>query len=567
MPHGSQTHRPRRTGGDESVDLVRTGSAAHTHLVSAPDVAALGSPPDVERRLSDIWSRASRFALPAAILAAIGGVVVATARFGIGLTPDSVIYVNGARSIADGRGYTDQFGDAIGLFAPGYSAMLSLGERLGIDALDFARWLSVVGFVLTVVLAWVLLGRHVRSAGIRAATTILIGCSAVLLEIYAKLLSEHLFVPVILAFVLVGEELIDRPSANRWFAAGVVLAWAAFYLRYAGIVLAVIGGLVVLVAGWRTNRVRAAIRSLGFVFASLSLPVVWMVRNQNATGDLMGPRARSSVTLAGNVRRVAYEMSEWTATKLTPHALRPVAFVIVGVALVLTVFWLWRRHAPMPHDARAMLPLAILIVVYVAYLIGSATLVAFAAIDTRFLVPVYVPVVVCGAWGFEHLRERLPTPALRTLLTVLGVVWIVANGVWFAGRAVGYARAGAGGYATERYQSSPLLRDVDRLDFATPTFTNDPFVISVLLDKDARLSVAASYFNSRSKTQQLPAFLDTVACSGRVRLIWFEPNMRSYLYTPAQLQRWLILKPIVQRRDGTIYDVRPRPGVTPACTR
>ena len=50
-------------------------------------------------------------------------------------------------------------------------------------------------------------------------------------------------------------------------------------------------------------------------------------------------------------------------------------------------------------------------------------------------------------------------------------------------------------------------------------------------------------------------------------LIWFEPNMRAYLYTPEQLQRSLILRPIVERKDGVIYDVRPRPGVTPECSQ
>ena len=88
----------------------------------------------------------------------------------------------------------------------------------------------------------------------------------------------------------------------------------------------------------------------------------------------------------------------------------------------------------------------------------------------------------------------------------------------------------------------------------------------MLLDKNVRLSVPETFFNSPTKTRSSPGFLDMVACARNVQLIWFEPNMRAYLYTPEELQRSLILRPIVERKDGVIYDVRPRPGVTPECS-
>ncbi len=533
--------------------------------MSSTNDAAQDAPPDEAGRLAGRWTAASRLALPAAILAAIVGVLVATSRYGIGLTPDSVTYVTGARGIADGRGYTDAFDSAIGLFPPGYSAVLALGEWLGIGVLDAARGLSALSFGFTVFLAWVLLGRHVRSPGVRAAATILVGCSAVLLEIYSKLLSEHLFVPVVLLFILVCEELLDRPRYSGWFAGAVALAWAGFYLRYVGLVLILVGGLVLVVAGWSKGRVAAVARAAVFGVASISVPAIWMLRNQDAKGDPLGPRAESSVTVLGNLRRVADEVGEWIATRLVPSALHLVVLAVVVVALLAIIVWWWRRATPVPPDWKTMLPTTLLIVVYVVYLVGSATVVAFAAIDTRFMVPVYVPLVVLGAWGFERIRAVLPSPRLRTVVTVLGVLWIVANGLWFAGRAVGYARNGAGGYATERFHDSRILREVDRLDLADLTYSNDPFAISVLLDKEVRLSVAARYFNSQSKTTQLPQFLETISCAGHAQLIWLEPNMRTYLYTPEELQRDLILDPIDERDDGVVYDIRPRPGVTPEC--
>ena len=72
---------------------------------------------------------------------------------------------------------------------------LSLGEHAGIHAIDAARWLSAVALVATIVLGYVVLCRHVRSEGVRAAATVSIGCSAVLLEIYEQMVEPTLWDP------------------------------------------------------------------------------------------------------------------------------------------------------------------------------------------------------------------------------------------------------------------------------------------------------------------------------------------------------------------------------------
>ena len=74
-----------------------------------------------------------------------------------------MVYFNGARALADGRGFTDPFGSAIVLFPPGYPAVLALGHQLGMGVLDAGRWLGALSFGVTVFFAAVLLRRHVRS--------------------------------------------------------------------------------------------------------------------------------------------------------------------------------------------------------------------------------------------------------------------------------------------------------------------------------------------------------------------------------------------------------------------
>ena len=163
---------------------------------------------------------------------------------------------------------------------------------------------------------------------------------------------------------------------------------------------------------------------------------MWMVRNVNAVGDPMGPHAEASASISNNVYRVANELSQWVATQLAPPAIRAVVLAGVIVAVVAIIALQVRRGTRLPDDWRKMAPLCLLVAAYVGYLVASASIVAFGAINTRFLLPVFVPIVVLAAWLFERFRDRLESRSLRNVVTAIGIAWVAVNVVWFAGRAV-----------------------------------------------------------------------------------------------------------------------------------
>jgi hypothetical protein len=102
------------------------------------------------------------------------------------------------------------------------------------------------------------------------------------------------------------------------------------------------------------------------------------------------------------------------------------------------------------------------------------------------------------------------------------------------------------------------MHDVRNLDFSIPTFSNDVPAIGLFTGLQARPSVERTRFQSDKQTGALPAFVRRVQCQGKVRLIWFLPNTRPYMYDPAQLRTRLRLTPTIRRSDGVIYDVTPR---------
>jgi hypothetical protein len=391
----------------------------------------------------------------------------------------------------------------------------------------------------------------------------------VLLDVYEKALSEHLFIPVTLLFALVLEELMRRPRAASWFAAGVLCVWASFFLRYIGIVFAVTGALVIVVAEWRRHRAGGLVRGAVFGALAVSAPLAWAIRNVDRGSGAFGHRASSSAGVITNVSRAGKPVASWIVTDAGPAAVR--ALVIVGVLAFVAILALLAASSTSsaskePVEWRPLVPLALLVVVYVVYLTTSASIVAFGAIsNTRFMVPVYVPVVVLGAWAFEQLRDRLDTASLRRVANVAAIAFVGVNVVWFAARATDAERHGAGGYATARYHESELLSEVRHLDTSIPAFSNDTPAIALFTGRTVKPSVAKTYFHSDDETGKLGDFVREVSCRKRVLLIWFTPNPRPYLYTPLQLRTRVSLRAIVTRNDGTIYELRPLAATAGSC--
>jgi hypothetical protein len=500
------------------------------------------------------------------LVVSVVGILIATSRYGVGLTPDSVRYLRGADSLAHGQGYTAG-PDAITDFPPGYSFLLSLLERAGLEGLDAARLLSVVCLVTTVALGYLLLRRHVYSRAVLVGGTVVIACSAVLLQIYEKALSEHAFLVVLLLFVLAAETLLERPRDLRLLAAMAALAWAAFYLRYAGLFLVAVGALLIVVAGWAGGAPRAVARAAVWSVVAIALPAVWMARNVHVGSGPMGSRSAAADSYFANTAHSASEVSTWLATEGAPAALRSLLFAALVVGVVVVLVLLVRGRLTLPTDTRTLLPLLALVVAYVVYLVVSSSLVAIASINTRLMVPVFIPIVVIGAWSFEWIRGAMSSRSWRSALNAVALVWVVMNVVWFGTAAVQSARHGAGGYATSRWQNSEIMDDVRTLDFSVPTYSNAPDAVWFFTGHDIRISAERTAFHSEEQTGKLQSFVNGVACAGRATLVWFQPNPRSYLYTPAQLRNELVLRPVVRRGDGVIYDLRARTPDTSHCTR
>jgi hypothetical protein len=473
----------------------------------------------------------------AAVAAALS---LAATREGPAVTADSIVYVSGARHLADGDGYRDYAHAEITGYAPGVSMILAGGDVLGIDAVDGARAVDALGFAALVILAFLLARRHVSRSGALWVTAG-VGVSAPLLGVYSTIWSEPLFCVVTVGFVLVLEQLtLDEGRALGRVAAAGLIGGVAFFLRYPGMVLVPIGLVVIVLATWRAGARATIERLVVFAVAAGVVPFVIIVRNYLTDGSLLADRAQSTTNASSVLGDGFRTLRSWVvAGASVPAALATLALLSV-IAAVIAGWW----HIGVPALQRERV-LFVVVGGYVAYLVVSELVTKIDPLGTRFLSPIYVPLLVLAAVAVEALL------ADRRHWGIIGAATIVA--LWSIGslvKSVSYASQTRGGFAASNWASADFLAAVDALPSNSRIVSN---VGDGIYYTTGREPIALG--------PRDPATLRAAVRAGApVYLAWHVPNHRD-VARPAQLRRdGFTLDAVARVPDGVVYRVRQDQG-------
>ena len=219
------------------------------------------------------------------------------------VTPDSSSYLSTAGHLAGGEGLTSDFAPDTSSYSiaeqlelarrvpltewpPLYPAVLAGGTALGPGALDVARIVHALAVAATAVLAALLVRRAVAPPPLVLAASGLLAVlgpvqaselrllSVPLLGQSAFVLSETLFLPLLLAALLVGAHVAR--GGRRTLVAAVVLVAAATLTRYVGVAAgAGAAAMVLTTAG--VGRRRRLRRATALLLAGPGVVVAWTV--------------------------------------------------------------------------------------------------------------------------------------------------------------------------------------------------------------------------------------------------------------------------------------------------
>ncbi len=372
----------------------------------------------------------TRFKLLLSILGLIGiGIILmATSHFGVGVSPDSVLYISVARNIAKGMNFVDFNGSPLVTQPPLYPAILALvGFISGIDPLSSTRILNALLFGASIYLSGLLFAKYLAPyPGYALLGTISVLVSIPLIPVFLMAWSEPLFIFFVLLFLIFFESYLKKKTLFSLVLLSLSVSFACL-TRYIGIVLVITG--VASISLLCKNNLKAKIwHLLLFIFLS-TLPIgIWVIRNYLLSGTLFGPRSISTYTYSQNLVATFNNILYWyLPTRIANSRIYlMVLSTITGFIIGLKFKDVWREEKT--NFLRFGL-FGIFILIYTGFLVISSKTAFLQIIDNRYLSPIYVPTTILllslAKILFEPLSTRLPPRRVNIFLMVIVAVWLV----------------------------------------------------------------------------------------------------------------------------------------------
>jgi 4-amino-4-deoxy-L-arabinose transferase-like glycosyltransferase len=524
------------------------------------------------RQLNQLYQRAASHMrsglhplwLLALALAVSGAMVVfwVTRSFGPGTEADSATYLAAARHLRMGHGFADIDGSPLTIFPPGFPAAVAVFEWLGVGSLAGARVLGVAAFGLLVAVVVIWTGRATSSLTLTAVIGVVTTLSVPLVGMASSALSEPLFALLVILGLVFLAAAVDS-GRPRWMLAAAAVSGAAELTRYTGIVLVPTGIVVLVLAspGGTATRLR---RALAFGGVALAPLVLWLVRNDLASGVLFGEyRGRSSLTLLASAKANFAALGNWFSPASLPatvRALLAVLLLALACAPVIVVAWGEQRGGRC-GTATMALPAAVFVALYVPAMIA---LQASTALDPppRFLLPAFAPLAVAvgavlalGARPAPVRGRRPSKDALAVALAVAACLPRLAGFIETSQRTGLVPTPGTPAYSTAAWRNSPLLDDLRSHPLVGHLWSDDPFVLSLRLGLVASLTPERTYYRSPEPTdnQELQDFVHDTEDSMPVFVIWTTRSSLPNYYTVEDLRRAACLVSLRHFPDGDIY--------------
>jgi len=356
-----------------------------------------------------------------ALIAGIIGFVlihIYTRYSGVGISPDSIMYMSTARNLNDGLGYLYFGGKPIVAFPVFYPTFLAIVEFIThTDPVVLGPTLDGFLFATLIFLSGVIMERFTFPSKIYKWVILLaIVLSPSLLEIYTYLWSETLFMVWVLVFFLAYHRYAKMHSTKSLILLAIITA-LALITRYAGITLVGTGGMLLLFD--QQLKMKEKIRHiLIFGVISVSLLITNLVRNNLVTNTGTGPRYKSLTSLAENMHYFGTVMCDWFTFGQKAYGL---AFTITLLLIVafIGVFLYNTFRSKAFYNSYENIALAFFIV-YALFMILSATISRYERLNNRLLSHLFIPFIWGCTWWIPHLI-RNARANYRVPLTVIAV--------------------------------------------------------------------------------------------------------------------------------------------------
>ena len=368
-----------------------------------------------------------------ALIAFLGAahILVRTSTYGAALGNDAFNYLSAAESLAAGEGLLSPGGGQVVLFAPFFPMAMAFLSLFGIEPVDGGRFLNATAFGLLILVSGLWLSRRLESRLIALGVAVAVMAALPLAHAASTLMSEPLFILFTLLALMPLESFLNRRTGTPALVLAAVFAALAAVTRYMGAAL-IISAILMLLSR-RNAPVRERLKHALAFGAISSLPLAAaLAHNQLVSGTLTGHRSiASGQPLFDSLIQIVVVFEGWAGPLSPIHwQLQHSPWLIVGLFLLLA--------APLlvtPRPGRASSVFWVFALLYLAIIAVVAPLAATQGIDSRYLAPVYVPLLFVAAFWLDGLLHGKATGRMSAVgwalvaLALFGGSWHISASV------------------------------------------------------------------------------------------------------------------------------------------
>ncbi len=497
--------------------------------------------------------------------------VFMTARWGLGLSPDSAAYVGAARTLLKGEGLRldfDLLRSPITNWPPLLPVVLAALGCFGMDPLAGVRILNITLFGFNILLFGWILKRYTNSLKIALGGAFLFMSSRTAIEIHTIAYAEPLFIALGFTGFAVLLEYLEHPKKYILLPAAAFLTGLACLTRYAGIAYAASGTLMLIFFERQPFRKRLRDSSVFLLLSCMPLGL-WFLRNYLVARDVT--HRAFSIHFPGfwQYHELLRTAAGWILPSVFPDALRMVMLALAAAVLLVVSILIFRNaERIIPFSSRFFLfSLGIFSACYLAVLFGYVT---FQSRNmppiNRLLCPLYFAVLLFSfTAGHAYAQNVHSCRGLKRILlllaVILGVTYPVRASSWLSA----LHREGIH-YAGKNWQDSEVIRYLRRLPPEAVIYTNSPegiymttgrasFFIPEKYDRDVvsvhetakiRKEYAKGISEMKKRLEEENSFVVCFDLVQKKMGLWFIPSER-------ELKETLQLEIVAAFADGAIY--------------
>ena len=483
------------------------------------------------------------------IAALIGGVLIIlyTHHNGLGISPDSIYYTSASDAWAEGKGFTQFDQTPLVMFPVGYPFLLGVLHFIFPQSIiPIMPFVNALVFAIVILLSGVMLEKINLSKWFKWILLLLIVFSPTLIEIYSMLWSETLFIVEILVFIFCAQTYFTSANFKNLLMVSLVAAIATI-TRFAGVTLIMTGGLLLLLDN-RLSLLQKIKELFIFGCVSSSLLIINLSRNLYLTNTLTGIRQKGQTPFATNLKLVGEVIADWL-----PGTHFIIGFSqIIGAVFIITLgsIFLYRIIKGLTHSSYEKIA-ATFSIVFVSFMLVSATLSRYEPINSRLMSPLYIPFLFTlsfyGMSLIEWLENKLFKKITQWAIYILSLVALYEFGVFDQTNYVEVQEGGIGGYSDDDWAFSPLLKELQvnhsYFQMGQPVYSNASHAVYFYAHENLSILPEKAHPQKIEAFNHLPQNI----------LIWFynEENFDLLSLEEIKLQKNLTV--LKQFKDGIIF--------------